>query len=90
MNQTIVELGCAMLKGQDLPEFLWEHAILHAAYICNSSYTKPWQTLTPFQCWHKKKPDVSQNWCTHRDTAPRAKGNVKNATKVQNETLCGL
>ena len=34
MNRTLVELGCAMLKGQDLSEFLWEYAIAHAAYLC--------------------------------------------------------
>ena len=55
----IVKLGCAMLKGQDLPEYLWEFAVLHAAYICNHSYMKPLQTLTPFQGWHNRKPDVS-------------------------------
>src|SRR5262245_26617637 len=59
MNRRIVELGRAMLNGQDLPEFLWEYAVLHAAYIHNCSYTKPLQTLTPFQGWHKRKPDVS-------------------------------
>ena len=31
MNRTLVELGQAMLKGQDLPEFLWDFAIAHAA-----------------------------------------------------------
>jgi hypothetical protein len=59
MNRTLAELGRAMLRGQDLPEFLWEPAILHASYIRNRSYTKPLQTLTPFQGWHKRKPDVS-------------------------------
>jgi len=59
MNRTIVELGRAMLNGQHLSEFLWEHAILHVVYIRNRSYTKPLQTLTPFQGWRKRKPDVS-------------------------------
>jgi transposase InsO family protein len=59
MNRTIVELRHAMLKGQDLPEFLWEHAILHVAYIHNCSYTKPLQTLTPLQGWLNRKPVVS-------------------------------
>jgi hypothetical protein len=48
-----------MLRGQDLPELLWEFAILHAVYIRNRSYTKPLQTSTPFQGWHKRKPDLS-------------------------------
>ena len=40
MNHTLVELGCVMLRGQDLPEFLWEYAIAHAAYLRNRSYKK--------------------------------------------------
>jgi hypothetical protein len=59
MNLTLVKLGHAMLKGQDLPEFLWEYVILHAAYICNCSDMILLQTFTPFQGWHKWKPDVS-------------------------------
>src|SRR5262245_7803220 len=59
MNRTLVELGRAMLTAQDLPEFLWEYAILHAAYLRNLSYTKRLETLTPYQGWHKRKPNVS-------------------------------
>ena len=59
MNRTLVELARAMIKGQNLPEFIWEHAILHAAYIRNRAYTKHLQTLTPYQGWYQKKPDVS-------------------------------
>jgi transposase InsO family protein len=33
MNRTIVELARAMIKSQDLPEYLWELAVTHAAYI---------------------------------------------------------
>ena len=39
MNRTLVELGRAMIKGQNLPEFIWEYAIAHAAYLRNRSYT---------------------------------------------------
>jgi len=59
MNRTIEELARAMLTGQDLPEFLWEHACLHAVYIRNRSYTKIMGTLTPYQGWHKTKPNVA-------------------------------
>lgn len=30
MNCTLVELACAMIHGQNLPEFLWELAVEHA------------------------------------------------------------
>ena len=51
-----------MIKAQNLPEFIWKHAILHAAYIWNRSYTKHLETLTPYQGWHNRKPDVSNLW----------------------------
>jgi hypothetical protein len=38
-NRTLVELTCTMIRGQNLPEFLWEHAIEHAAYLRNCAYT---------------------------------------------------
>ena len=59
MNCTLVELARTMIKGQDLPEFIWEHAISHAAYIQNRAYTKHLETLTPYQGWHNRKPDIS-------------------------------
>jgi transposase InsO family protein len=33
MNRTLVELTQAMLVANNLPEFLWEYAVLHSAYI---------------------------------------------------------
>jgi hypothetical protein len=59
MNRTLEELACAMLRAHDLPEFLWEHATLHAAYIRNQSYTKHLKDVTPFQGWFDKKPNVA-------------------------------
>ena len=35
MNQTLVELSQAMLSTNQLPEFLWEYAVTHAAYLRN-------------------------------------------------------
>lgn len=48
-----------MNKGQDLPEFLWEQAVPHAAYLHNQSYTKPLDVKTPYEVWYKSKPDVT-------------------------------
>ena len=59
MNHTLVELARAMLSASELPEFLWEAAVAHAAYLRNMSYMKPRVKETPYQLWHGRKPDVS-------------------------------
>jgi transposase InsO family protein len=33
MNSTLVELSHAMLRAQNLPEFLWEYALLYVVYV---------------------------------------------------------
>ena len=48
-----------MLDDQDLPEFLWEYVISHTAYVRNRVYTKPLGTLTPYQGWFNKKPNIA-------------------------------
>jgi len=42
-----------------LPQFLWEPAIAHAAYIRNHSYTSARPEITPYQLWNGKKPNVT-------------------------------
>ena len=59
MNRTLIELSRAMLSDSKLPEFLWEPAVAHAAYLHNLSYTKAKPHATPYHGWHGKKPDVS-------------------------------
>jgi hypothetical protein len=59
MNRTLTELARANLNGQGIPEYLWEYAISHAAYVRNRAYTKPMGTLTPYQGWFKNKPNIS-------------------------------
>ena len=59
MNRTLVELGHAMLKGQDLPEFLWEYMIVHAAYLRNRAYMTFLKDKTPYQIWNNAKPNVN-------------------------------
>ena len=49
MNRTLVELARAMMKGQNLPEFLWEYAIAHAAYLRNRSHTAILKRNSPYQ-----------------------------------------
>ena len=59
MNRTLVELGHAMLKGQDLPESLWEYAIAHATYLCNRAYMTFLKDKTPYQIWNNAKLSVT-------------------------------
>ena len=50
-----------MLTDSQLPEFLWEPAIAHTAYLCNISYTSLPRlgNQTLYQVWYGKKPDVA-------------------------------
>jgi transposase InsO family protein len=59
MNRTLAELAHAMLNGQHLPEFLWEHAVEHAAYVRNRAYTRVLEDETPYQAWFGRKPNVT-------------------------------
>jgi hypothetical protein len=59
MNHTLVELARVMLTASKLPEFLWEPAISHVAYVRNCAYTTSIQGQTPYQGWEGTKPNVS-------------------------------
>jgi transposase InsO family protein len=59
MNRTLVELARAMLTASNLPEFLWEHAVEHAAYLRNISYTRLEPGSTPYERWCNETPDVT-------------------------------
>ena len=48
-----------MLIAKNLPAFLWDEAMSHATYIQNRSPTKALQSVTPYEAWTKKKPNVS-------------------------------
>jgi hypothetical protein len=49
-----------MIVAQNLPEFLWEHAVAHAVYIRNRSYSRTLQgEKTPYELWQNKKPSVA-------------------------------
>ena len=58
MNRTLVKLARVMLAAFKLPQFLWEPAVLHAAYLRNMSYTKVHPRATPYQIWYGIKPNV--------------------------------
>ena len=48
-----------MLFERDLPIFLWDEAVAHTAYLRNRALTKALDSKTPFEAWHRKKPDVA-------------------------------
>ena len=59
MNRTLVELARAMITASGLPEFLWEPAVAHAAYVRNRSYTMAITDKTPYEGWYGSKPNVA-------------------------------
>jgi hypothetical protein len=59
MNLTLEDLARAMHFAADLPVFLWEQAITHAAYVRNRAYSSAVRDATPYERWYGKKPDVS-------------------------------
>jgi len=59
LNRTLVELARAMLIGADVPMFLWEYALQHAAYIRKRAPAKSLPGTTPYEAWHGQKPDIS-------------------------------
>jgi len=59
INHTLEELARAMRLAADLPTFLWEQAVAHAAYVRNQAYSSTIKTATPYERWHGQKPDVS-------------------------------
>jgi transposase InsO family protein len=59
MNRTLVELARAMINAHGLPEFLWELAVAHAAYLRNRAFSSPLADHTPYEIWHNNKPNVA-------------------------------
>jgi hypothetical protein len=58
MNRTLVKLSCVMLHVQDMPEFLWEYALLYGVYVRNRSFTSHLET-TPHEGWFDHKLNIS-------------------------------
>ena len=58
-NRTLIELARAMLIAKNLPSFLWEEAVTHAAYLRNRAPTRALQQITPEEAWSGRKPDIS-------------------------------
>ena len=59
MNRTLVKLSHTMIVATKMPKFLWEHAVSHAAYVRNHSYTISISGQTPYKAWHRIKPNIA-------------------------------
>lgn len=58
-NRTIIESARSMLQARNLPVKLWAEAVNTAVYILNRVAIKDKKKITPFEAWHKKKPELS-------------------------------
>ena len=59
MNRTIQEMARSMIHGAGLSDIYWAEAVLTAVIIRNRSPKKAVQRMTPYECFYRKKPDVS-------------------------------
>jgi transposase InsO family protein len=58
-NRTLLELARAMLYARNLPHFLWDEAVAHAAYLRNRAPTRALEGKTPYEAWFGKRPSVA-------------------------------
>ena len=58
-NRTIVELARTMLTESRLPKSFWALACLCAVHTRNCSPTHSVPSMTPFEAWYGRKPDIS-------------------------------
>ncbi|OAE22678.1 hypothetical protein AXG93_2675s1110 [Marchantia polymorpha subsp. ruderalis] len=57
-NQTVVGMARSMLKARNMPNSIWEEAVLTVVYMLNRSFTRSVDGMTPYEAWHGHKPDV--------------------------------
>lgn len=58
LNWTLVEMTRSMLAGSGLPQKFWAEILSTVVYLRNHSPTKAVKSITPFEAFHGKKPDV--------------------------------
>ena len=59
VNRTIVERTKAILADSNLPKQLWMEIASTVVYLKNRSPTSAVKDMTPYEAWHKEKPDLS-------------------------------
>ena len=57
-NRTLMTRARSMLRGAQLPDFLWAEALQTAAYISNRVPCCRQKDTTPYEMWHGFKPDL--------------------------------
>ncbi|WVY99219.1 hypothetical protein V8G54_031370 [Vigna mungo] len=57
-NRMILDMIRCMIKGKDLPRYLWGEVTATAVYILNRCPTKALSNCTPEEMWSRRKPDV--------------------------------
>jgi hypothetical protein len=57
-NQTVIGMVRSMLKAKNMPNKFWGEAVMTAIYVLNRSFTRSMDSMTPFEAWHGRKPDV--------------------------------
>jgi transposase InsO family protein len=57
-HRTTVESARSMIHHNEIPVYLWAEAVNHAVYVLNRCLTAN-TTITPFEIWHKRKPDLT-------------------------------
>ena len=58
-NSTLMESLRSMLYYANLPLAFWADAVSTVVYLKNRSHTSDLKNITPYECWCKEKPDVS-------------------------------
>ncbi|KAL4353579.1 hypothetical protein GQ457_06G019510 [Hibiscus cannabinus] len=58
-NRTVVEMARSMLQARRLSNQFWAEAVATSVYLLNLSPTRAVMNKTPYEAWHKRKPNVS-------------------------------
>ena len=58
-NQTVVEMACSVMKGMGMPSMFWGEAVKTAVHVLNRSPTRSLDSITPYEAWHHRKPNLS-------------------------------
>lgn len=58
LNRTLVESARSMLLHAKLPKKYWGEAVRTAAYLKNRCPSKSLEEMTPYEAWHKRKPQL--------------------------------
>jgi Integrase core domain len=61
-NQTIVAMTRSMMKSMGVPVRFWGEAVSTTVYILNRASTESLTSMTPYEAWYKRKPNV-QHFC---------------------------